>query len=33
MIDTDSYGTRGGDGVHLSFQGQLDMGSYLAGLI
>lgn len=33
LIDTDSYGTRVGDGVHLSFQGQLDLGTYLAGLL
>lgn len=31
LVDTDSYGTRIGDGVHLSFQGQLDLGTYLAG--
>lgn len=33
LIDTDSYGTRAGDGVHLSFQGQLDLGSYLSTLL
>jgi hypothetical protein len=30
MVDTDSYGLRGGDVVHLSYQGQLDLGTYLA---
>jgi hypothetical protein len=30
LVDTDSYGLRGGDIVHLSYQGQLDLGSYLA---
>lgn len=33
LIDTDSYGTRIGDGVHLSFQGQLDLGTYLSTLL
>lgn len=33
LIDTDSYGTRSGDGVHLSAQGQLDLGTYLSTLL
>lgn len=33
LIDTDSYGTRTGDGVHLSFQGQLDLGTYSSTLL
>lgn len=33
LIDTDSYETRSGDGVHLAAQGQLDLGTYLASLL
>jgi hypothetical protein len=33
LIDTDSYGTRGGDGVHLSVTGQIDLNTYLATLL
>lgn len=33
LIDTDVFATRAGDGVHLSVVGQLDLGTYLAGLL
>lgn len=33
LIDTDSFATRAGDGVHLSITGQLAQGAYLATLI
>ena len=32
LIDTDSYGTRVGDGIHLSVTGQIDLGVYLASI-
>lgn len=31
LVDTDSYETRSGDGVHLSINGQASLGQYLAG--
>lgn len=33
LIDTDSYDTRGGDGVHLAVTGQLNLGTYLSTLL
>jgi hypothetical protein len=33
LIDTDGFATRAGDGVHLGVTGQLDLGTYLAGLL
>lgn len=33
LVNVDSYATRVGDPVHLGPQGQLDLGTYLAGIL